>query len=76
MTLKWLQQRFGMNIVPVLVLLDDFGGHKGDEIDAAAARMNLNIMYIPSGLTSVAQPPILLGWNPSMQQSYFCGLEK
>jgi len=56
LTLKWLNYNFGMNTSPLLLLLDEFSGHLGDEVTAAAARMNVHIIYVPAGLTCVCQP--------------------
>ncbi len=36
--------------------LAQFTGHNTDEVQAAAKKLNITIMMISSGLTSIAQP--------------------
>jgi len=53
---KWIQFNFAFNTAPLLLLLGEFTGYRTDEVQAAAKRLIITIMMIPTGLTSKAQP--------------------
>ncbi|KAJ0392099.1 hypothetical protein P43SY_004097 [Pythium insidiosum] len=56
---EFLQQHFGTRASveePVLLLLDEFSGHWTPETKAFAQKLNVHLMPVPPGLTSVCQP--------------------
>jgi len=59
---KWLNFNFAFNTAPILLLLDEFTGHRTGEVEATAKKLNITIMMIPPGLTSKAQPADV-SWN-------------
>lgn len=38
------------------LILDQYSGHKGDEIDLVAKKLNIQLIYVPVGQTSNLQP--------------------
>jgi hypothetical protein len=58
----WLNYNFPFNKEPILLLLDDFSGHWTEEVSNTAKILNITIMKIPAGLTSICQPADI-SWN-------------
>ena len=62
---QWLKFNFAFNTKPVLLLLDELTGHQTvevAEVAEAAKSLNVHIMSIHLGLTSIAQPADI-SWN-------------
>jgi len=59
---NWLRFNFSFNTEPILLLLDEFTGHRTPEVLETAKQLNITIMSIPPGLTSTAQPADI-SWN-------------
>jgi len=68
---KWLNFNFAFNTAPLLLLLDEFTGHRTGDVEATAKKLNITIMMIPPGLTSKAQPADV-SWNkPFKMREYW-----
>jgi hypothetical protein len=60
---KWLELMFGnMPRMPRLLLLDEFSGHWTEEVLAKCEELQLTLLRIPAGCTSVCQPADV-SWN-------------
>jgi len=64
LTLDWLQTNFGdvETRGPILLLLDKFSAHWTDKVRALCAKLNVRLLQIPAGCTSVSQPADV-AWN-------------
>ena len=64
LTLDWLQTNFGdfETRGPILLLLDKFSAHWTDNVRALCERLNVHLLQIPAGCTSVSQPADV-AWN-------------
>jgi hypothetical protein len=59
---EWPKYNFPYNLSPVLLLLDEFTGHKTKALAYIAKKLNVEILEIPRGLISKAQPADV-NWN-------------
>uniref|UniRef100_H3H8H3 HTH CENPB-type domain-containing protein n=1 Tax=Phytophthora ramorum TaxID=164328 RepID=H3H8H3_PHYRM len=50
--------------VPVLLIWDDFSGHWTEEVVACAKRLNVMLLKVPAGYTSVCQPADIAWMKP------------
>ncbi|KAE8893508.1 hypothetical protein PF003_g22441 [Phytophthora fragariae] len=65
LTIDWLRFNFGSRPdmdTPMLLLLDEFSGHWTDSVLACARELNVELMPVPAGCTSVCQPADV-AWN-------------
>ncbi|POM67194.1 Hypothetical protein PHPALM_16848 [Phytophthora palmivora] len=51
---------------PVLLLWDDFSGHWTEDVRRCARELNVELLKVPEGATSVAQPADV-AWNPPLK---------
>ncbi len=62
----WLQFNFGFRSLmkenPILLIVDDFGGHWTEAVQIHAEKLNVHLMRVPPGYTCVAAPPDV-AWN-------------
>ena len=73
---KRLRYYFGMNTSAKLLLLDDFGAHKTDEVVRLARSLNVHLMFIPPGLTPVCQPADISWIKPLKSGIRLCWTRK
>ena len=69
---KWLRFYFWFNTTPKLLLLDDFGAHKTEEVMQTAASLHVHIFLIPPGLTAVCQPADISWLKPLKASIRLC----
>jgi hypothetical protein len=53
---KWIEMVFGREPGPKLLLLDEFSGHWTEEVLAKCEELQIKLLPIPAGCTSVCQP--------------------
>lgn len=67
----FLKQHFASRAdpeTPVLLLLDEFSGHWTPTVRKCAAEINVHLMKVPGGLTSVCQPADISWMKPFKDQ--------
>lgn len=65
LTCRFLRHHFGCRpskSTPVQLLWDDFSGHWTDDVRACASELNIVLILVPPGYTSVCQPADI-SWN-------------
>ncbi|KAG2770469.1 hypothetical protein Pcac1_g18529 [Phytophthora cactorum] len=70
LSIAWLDYNFKYRSHPdhpVLLLWDDFSGHWTDEVVAHAMSLNVHLLKVPGGHTSVCQPADI-SWNRPLKQ--------